>query len=53
MGAFGFSISAGYDKSNLSYAGYNNIIDNIYNGVNWLYTNVEALYAYDFKVTYF
>jgi hypothetical protein len=31
---------------------YDTINHNLYNGVNWLYTNVEAAYAYDYKIFY-
>lgn len=53
MGMYGFLLNVGDNKVNFSSIGYDNITHNIYNNLNWLYTNVETLYAYDFKVTYF
>ena len=32
---------------------YDTSIQSIYSGVDWIYTHVETLYMYDFKINYF
>jgi hypothetical protein len=56
MGIFGSSldiIGTGKNEFNLSFLNYETGINAMYSGIDWVYTYVETLYAYDYKVVYF
>ena len=56
MGIYGSSlgnITAGKNDFNLSFLNYDTSIHAMYNGIDWIYTYVETLYMYDYKVVYF
>ena len=38
---------------NFSFFNYDSGVHAMYSGVDWLYTHVETLYMYDYKVLYF
>jgi hypothetical protein len=37
----------------LQFLNYETFTDNMYNGIDWMYTYIETLHMYDYKVTYF
>lgn len=56
MGIFGSPldiIGTGKNEFNLSFLNYETGINAMYSGIDWVYTYVETLYAYDYKVVYF
>jgi hypothetical protein len=46
-------ISTDKDGFNFSSLNYSTGIHAMYSGIDWLYTHVENLYIYDYKVVYF
>ncbi len=38
---------------NLSFFSYDTAVHGLYSGVDWIYTHVETLYMYDYKILYF
>ena len=56
MRPLGFTLETISNDSNwLDFSKYNydTCIHTLYNGVDWLYTHVETLYIYDYKILYF
>lgn len=55
MGVYGFSVDNGiFSKTNIFTSfNYDTGIHAMYSGVDWLYTHVETLYMYDYKIIYF
>lgn len=56
MGIYGSSLDIaklGKNDFNLSSLNYDTGIHAMYSGIDWLYTYVETLYAYDYKIVYF
>lgn len=47
MGVYGYSIDI------ISSLNYSTGIHAMYSGIDWLYTHVETLYIYDYKIIYF
>ena len=40
-------------KTNTYTSNYDVCVHTMYSGIDWVYTYVETLYAYDYKVVYF
>ena len=56
MGIYGSSLDntiTGKNDFNLSFLNYDTSIHAMYSGIDWVYTYVETLYMYDYKVVYF
>ena len=56
MGIYGSALDVsklGKNDFNLSFLNYDTSIQAMYSGIDWLYTYVETLYIYDYKVIYF
>jgi len=56
MGIYGSSLDIakfGKNDFNLSFLNYDTGIHAMYSGIDWLYTYVETLYIYDYKIVYF
>lgn len=56
MGIYGSSlgnITTGKNDFNLSFLNYDTSVHTMYSGIDWVYTYVETLYMYDYKVVYF
>jgi len=56
MGIYGSALDVsklGKNNFNLSFLNYDTSINAMYSGIDWLYTYVETLYVYDYKVIYF
>ncbi len=56
MGIYGSTLAyVGTSKSdfNTSYTVFDLSSHAFYNGIDWVYTYVETLYMYDYKVLYF
>lgn len=56
MGIYGSSIDitrVGKNDFNLSFMSYDTGIHAMYSGIDWVYTYVETLYMYDYKIIYF
>jgi len=56
MGIYGSALDVsklGKNDFNLSFLNYDTSINAMYSGIDWLYTYVETLYIYDYKVIYF
>jgi len=56
MGIYGSALDVaklGKNDFNLSFLNYDTGIHAVYSGIDWVYTYVEALYMYDYKIVYF
>jgi len=54
MGKFGSHINTSHnDEFDLSFLSYDNAVHAMYSGIDWVYTYVETLYMYDYKIVYF
>ena len=56
MGIYGSSldiVNVGKNDFNLSFFNYDTGIHAMYSGIDWVYTYVESLYIYDYKIVYF
>ncbi len=56
MGIYGSSLDIaklGKNDFNLSFLNYDTGIHAMYSGIDWVYTYVETLYIYDYKIVYF
>ena len=56
MGVYGYTLSVGQVNNNdfnfFSF-NYDTGVHTMYSGVDWIYTHVETLYMYDYKIVYF
>ena len=56
MGIYGSALDIIGTRKNdfdLSFINYDTGIHTMYSGIDWVYTHVETLYMYDYKVVYF
>jgi hypothetical protein len=56
MGLFGSVLDVakmGNNDFGLSSLNYDTGIHAMYSGIDWVYTHVETLYMYDYKIVYF
>lgn len=56
MEVYGSTLSLaalGKNDFNTSFFNYDMGIHAMYSGIDWLYTYIETLYMYDYKITYF
>lgn len=56
MGIYGSALNignTGKNDFNLSFLNYDTGIHAMYSGIDWVYTHVETLYMYDYKIVYF
>jgi hypothetical protein len=56
MGIYGSALDITGTRKNdfdLSFLNYDTGIHAMYSGIDWVYTYVETLYMYDYKVVYF
>jgi hypothetical protein len=56
MGIYGSALNVAYtggNDFNLSFLNYDAGIHAMYSGIDWVYTHVETLYMYDYKIVYF
>ncbi len=56
MGVYGSTLgitTLGKNDFSSSFFNYDTGIHSIYGGIDWLYTHVETLYMYDYKIVYF
>ena len=56
MGIYGSALDVaklGKNDFNLSFLNYDTSINAMYSGIDWVYTYVETLYIYDYKIVYF
>ena len=57
MGIYGLAIDDivkfEQNEFTLPFLNYSTDIHTVYSGIDWVYTHVEILYMYDFKITYF
>jgi hypothetical protein len=56
MGIYGSTLDfakMGKDGFNFSFFNYDTSVHTMYSGVDWIYTHVETLYMYDYKIIYF
>jgi hypothetical protein len=56
MGMYGSTLditSMGKNDFTLSFLNYDTAVHAMYSGIDWIYTHVETLYIYDYKIVYF
>jgi len=56
MGIYGSALDVtkiGKNDFSLSSLNYETNVHSIYNGIDWVYTHIEVLYMYDYKIVYF
>ena len=56
MGVYGSTLSVttlGKNDFSASFLNYDTGIHAMYSGIDWVYTYVETLYIYDYKIVYF
>ena len=53
MCAYGYILGNVSNKLNTYNSGYDVCVHSLYNGIDWVYTSVETLYIYDYKIVYF
>lgn len=56
MGIYGSALDVaklGKNDFNLSFLNYDTSVNAMYSGIDWVYTYVETIYIYDYKIVYF